>query len=171
MYKVKVNDQFDFELEEENDVFTLSGKDLQLDRHASADGHLHFIYQHQSYRAEVVSDSKEDKTVVVKINGTLYHVAVEDQFDGLLKAMGLGGASGKMALEMKAPMPGLVLSLNVTEGQEIKKGDSLLVLEAMKMENMLKSATDGTVKKIFVARGDKVEKNQVLIEFSPSTPA
>ncbi|CAM4103120.1 biotin carboxyl carrier protein [Pedobacter westerhofensis] len=166
MYKVKVNEKYDFELLEENGAFKLAGQDLQLDRHEPGAGHVHIIYNHKSYRAEVVSQDQDNKTAVVKVNGTLYNVAAEDQYDGLLKAMGLTGAAGKMALELKAPMPGLVLSLNVTEGQEIKKGDSLLVLEAMKMENMLKAASDGTVKKIFVAKGDKVEKNQVLIEFS-----
>lgn len=165
MYKVKVNDKHEFELAEENNVFSLSGRNLELDSRALANGHLHLIHEHRSYRAEIVSELYEDKIVVVKINGRLYHVAVEDQFDRLLKAMGLSGKAGKLALEIKAPMPGLVLSVNVTEGQEIKKGDSLLVLEAMKMENMLKATTDGMVKKIFAARGDKVEKGQVLIEF------
>jgi biotin carboxyl carrier protein len=166
MYKVKVNEAHDFELSEENDVFCLAGQKLEMDLRELEDGHLHLIYNHKSYRAEIVAEQTEDKTVSVKINGRLYTVAVEDQYDRLLKAMGLNGAAGKLALEIKAPMPGLVLSINVTEGQEIKKGDSLLVLEAMKMENMLKATTDGVVKKIFAAKGDKVEKGQVLIAFS-----
>jgi len=165
MYKVKVNEAYDFELYEENNVLRLDGQHLELDCQELAGGHLHLIYQHKSYRAEVVSEQPEDKTITVKVNGRLYHVTVEDQFDRLLKAMGLNGVAGKLALEIKAPMPGLVLSINVTEGQEIKKGDSLLVLEAMKMENMLKATTDGVVKKIFAGKGDKVEKGQVLIEF------
>jgi biotin carboxyl carrier protein len=166
MYKVKVNNAWDFELSEENDVFRLAGQNIELDFRELADGHLHLIYQHKSYRAEIVSEQPEDKTVTVKINGRLYHVAVEDQYDRLLKSMGLNGVTGKLALEIKAPMPGLVLSVNVSEGQEIKKGDSLLVLEAMKMENMLKATTDGVVKKIFAGKGDKVDKGQVLIEFT-----
>jgi biotin carboxyl carrier protein len=166
MYKVKVNNAWDFELSEENDVFRLAGQNIELDFRELADGHLHLIYQHKSYRAEIVSEQPEDKTVTVKINGRLYHVAVEDQYDRLLKSMGLNGVTGKLALEIKAPMPGLVLSVNVSEGQEIKKGDSLLVLEAMKMENMLKATTDGVVKKIFAEKGDKVDKGQVLIEFT-----
>ena len=62
-------------------------------------------------------------------------------------------------------MPGMVLNILVTEGQDIKKGDPLIVLEAMKMENVLKSPTDGIVKKINVNKGIAVEKNQVLIQF------
>jgi biotin carboxyl carrier protein len=166
MYKVNVNEAYNFDLSEENEVFSLGGTKLELNFGQLTDGHLHLIYNHKSYRAEIVSEPADDKTLTVKINGRLYTVVVEDQFDRLLKEMGLNGGAGKLALEIKAPMPGMVLSVNVSEGQEIKKGDSLLVLEAMKMENMLKATTDGIVKKIFSSKGDKVEKGQVLIEFS-----
>ncbi len=165
MYKVKVNDQYAFELTAENEKLKFHGEDLQFDVRELKDGHLHFLYQNRSYRAEVVSEDPLEKKMVVKVNGKLYYADLEDQYDSLLKAMGMNGAAGKLAQEVKAPMPGLVLSINVTEGQEVKKGDNLLVLEAMKMENMLKSATEGVVKKIFVSKGDKVEKNQVLIAF------
>ena len=73
--------------------------------------------------------------------------------------------AGKQITHIKAPMPGLVLNVLVTEGQHLKKGDNLLILEAMKMENMIKSDTEGIVKKIQAIKGDKVEKSQVLIEF------
>lgn len=62
-------------------------------------------------------------------------------------------------------MPGMVLNILVTEGQEVKKGDALIILEAMKMENILKSPTDGTIKKIAITKGFAVEKNQLLIQF------
>ena len=165
MYKIKVNDTYNFDLSAVSDSLQLDGKEVPVDVRELNDGHLHFIYKNKSYNAEVVSENHEDKTSVVKINGKLYEVAIEDQFDSLLKEMGMGAGSGKVAREVKAPMPGLVLSISVTEGQEVLKGDNLLVLEAMKMENMLKSATEGVVKKICVTKGDKVEKNQVLIEF------
>jgi biotin carboxyl carrier protein len=71
----------------------------------------------------------------------------------------------KKVNDVKAPMPGMVFNVLVSEGQDIKKGDPLIVLEAMKMENVLKSPTDGTVKKIAVTKGVAVEKNQVLIQF------
>lgn len=61
-------------------------------------------------------------------------------------------------------MPGLVLKLIVTEGEEIKKGDSVLILEAMKMENIIKAPVDGRIKSIRVKVKEAVEKNQVLLE-------
>jgi len=165
MYKIKVNDTYNFDLPAVNDAVELNGKTIPVDVRELNDGHLHFIYNNKSYNAEVVSENHEDKTSVIKINGKLYEVAIEDQFDSLLKEMGMGAGSGKVAREVKAPMPGLVLGISITEGQEVHKGDNLLVLEAMKMENMLKSSTGGIIKKIYVTKGDKVEKNQVLIEF------
>lgn len=165
MTRIKVNEQFNFELAEVNGEISLSGSPLALDVIRLSNGAFHFLYKHKSYNAEVVSHDAESKLLEVKVNGKIYRVAVEDQFDILLKEMGLTAGKGKKALEVKAPMPGLVLSVNVTEGQKVGINDNLVVLEAMKMENMLKSATEGVVKKVLVAKGDKVEKNQVLIAF------
>jgi biotin carboxyl carrier protein len=67
--------------------------------------------------------------------------------------------------DLKAPMPGLVLKVLVAEGAEVKKGDTLLVLEAMKMENNIKATHDVNIKQILIKPGDKVEKNQTLIAF------
>ena len=80
--------------------------------------------------------------------------------------MGLNAAISQKVNEVKAPMPGLVLRALVEEGAAVKKGDSLLVLEAMKMENVIKSPVDAVVAKIPVKQGQAVEKNQVLIQFS-----
>ena len=66
--------------------------------------------------------------------------------------------------EIHAPMPGLVLEINVSEGQEVEKGDPLLILEAMKMENVIKAPGNGIIKKIHVEKGNPVEKNELLVE-------
>jgi hypothetical protein len=79
--------------------------------------------------------------------------------------MGLDTKAGKKQGQVKAPMPGMVLKVLAHEGQQIAKGDSLLLLEAMKMENIIKSPVDGLIKKIYIAEKDKVEKNQVMVEF------
>jgi biotin carboxyl carrier protein len=62
-------------------------------------------------------------------------------------------------------MPGLIVSVNVQPGDVVAKGDSILILEAMKMENNIKSPGEGTIKAIKIGKGDRVEKNQILIEF------
>ena len=84
----------------------------------------------------------------------------------LLQSMGLDTTSSRKLNEIKAPMPGLVVRITVEEGTEVKKGDSLLVLEAMKMENVIKAPGDAVVGKIKVNAGQAVEKNQLLISFN-----
>lgn len=163
MYKVSVNGQAVFELQKNKDTYQLNGKDLELDILEVRKNEIHFIYQHKSCFAQIVEYNPEHKEVSVQINGRLYQVKVQDHYDLLLKSMGLSAGLSQKSPELKAPMPGLVLDVQVKEGQQIKKGDNLLVLEAMKMENILKAATDGTVKQVLITKGDKVEKNQLLM--------
>ena len=126
---------------------------------------LHVLYQHQSYRVEVVDFSRVDKTAQIKVNGHIYTISIKDQFDDLLKALGLDNLQSNKVAELKAPMPGLVLSILVKEGDTVSKGDNLFVLEAMKMENIIKAPADVQVKSLKIKPGDKVEKNQLLIVF------
>lgn len=163
--KVTVNDHYNFEVALEHQVLKVDGKELQLDSVVLSDGHVNIIYQDRSYNIELVSEDKTEKTSLVKVNGNLYHIAIQDQYDLLLKQLGLDNTKASKMKEIKAPMPGLVLNVLAEEGQEVNKGDNLLVLEAMKMENIIKSPASGTVKKILVAKGDKVEKNEILIQF------
>lgn len=165
MYKVKVNGKYDFELTGGKDSLQLGGQLLDVDIQELNNGHLHIIYEHKSYNVEVVSTDAACKKTVVKINGKEYYTTVEDRLDLLLKEMGMEAGLSQVVSAIKAPMPGLVLSIQVAEGQQLQKGDNILVLEAMKMENILKSTTEGIVKHIHVSQGDKVEKGQVLITF------
>lgn len=163
---VKVNDRYNFEIEIEQKVLKVDGTELHIDAAELPDGHTHIIYKNRSYNVELVSEDKAEKTSLIKVNGTLYNVAIEDQYDLLLKQLGLDNIKSSKIQEIRAPMPGLVLNVMVQEGQEVNKGDNLLVLEAMKMENIIKSPSSGVVKKVLVNKGLKVEKNEILIQFS-----
>ena len=102
--------------------------------------------------------------MVLRINGRIYTTKAEDELDKLLAKLGMSAGSTAKLNHIKAPMPGLILQILVTEGQAIKKGDALLILEAMKMENIIKSPGEGVVKHIKVQQGAPVDKNQTLIE-------
>ncbi|GEO02457.1 acetyl-CoA carboxylase biotin carboxyl carrier protein subunit [Adhaeribacter aerolatus] len=128
-------------------------------------GIFHIIKDAVSYNAELVQADYQNKTFVIRINGHLHSLTVKDRFDLLLDKMGMTQANVHKINEIKAPMPGLIVAIKVEAEQEVKKGDPLLVLEAMKMENILKSPGDGVVKAIKVNLRDNVEKNQVLILF------
>ncbi len=121
-------------------------------------------YKNTSYSVIVNKIIPEEKKLVLKINGKKTTVEIKDRFDLLLHQLGMDKMAAKKIDSVKAPMPGMILNVLVNEGQAIKKGDTLLILEAMKMENALKAAADGVIKKIAVEKGTAVEKNQLLIE-------
>lgn len=142
----------------------LEGLAYQLDTIGDAQTGMSVIYNNQSFTVVLLNADRETKTYTLLINGNKYDVVLKDKIDELLAGMGLtAGAAGKLN-NVKAPMPGLVLNILVNEGDSFKTGDGLLVLEAMKMENIIKATGEGTVKKVNVNKGQAVEKGQVLIE-------
>ncbi|MAX81960.1 MAG: acetyl-CoA carboxylase biotin carboxyl carrier protein subunit [Crocinitomicaceae bacterium] len=167
MYSVKGKDKaFEVEfLDASGNKGTINGTDFDLDMIEVRDGAFHLIYDNRSYNLEVVASNPKEKTFDIKVNNGLYTLEVKDKFDLLLEQLGLEDLATVKISEVKAPMPGLVLNILVEPGQEVASGDSLLVLEAMKMENTIKSPAEGVVKAITVETGVAVEKNQVLIEF------
>jgi biotin carboxyl carrier protein len=165
MYTARINNLIAHEVSTAGGVIHVDGKPFELDLVEVADGHYHIVRNNKSYNIEVVAMDSASKTFSFKLNGTHYSVELRDKFDLLLEKMGMnGGASGKVN-NVKAPMPGLIIDLRVREGQSVMAGDTLLILEAMKMENVIKAPRDGVIKTLRIRQGDSVEKNQVLIEF------
>lgn len=164
MYTAKVNDQV-FEIESTEAGILVNGQLQAWDLIRVDADSFHVIYQHKSYRAELVKAEPQSKTFTFKINGRTYTVAVKDKFDLLLEKMGMHQTAGNKVNSVKAPMPGLIIDMKIQVGDSVKAGDPLLILEAMKMENILKSPGEGIVKQVKVKKGDSVEKGQVLVEF------
>ncbi len=128
------------------------------------DSYFHILKDGKSYRAEIVSTDFANKTFGVKINGNIYQTKIADKYDRLIKEIGLSVGNTQKLNIIKSPMPGLVLTTMVNVGDTVQKGDTLLILEAMKMENVIKAPADATVKSIHVTKGQAVEKAQLLIE-------
>jgi biotin carboxyl carrier protein len=128
-------------------------------------GTFHILLNQQGYRAEVVKMDFAAKSCTLKINNKMYEVRLKDKFDLLLEKMGLNNNVAGKVNAVKAPMPGLIIDLRVSAGDRVSPGDPLIILEAMKMENIIKSTGEGVVKSVLVAKGASVEKGQVLIEF------
>ncbi|EHQ27215.1 acetyl-CoA carboxylase biotin carboxyl carrier protein subunit [Mucilaginibacter paludis] len=165
MYKIKVNGKFDYELENKSGKVTLNGGDIAADMVKFDNNNYHVLLRYQSYQVEVVDFDQTNKTASIKVNGNVYRLEAKDQFDALLEQLGLNNLNSNKISDIKAPMPGLVLKVLVAEGDEVKKGESLFVLEAMKMENIIKAPADAVVKTIKIKPADKVEKGQLLILF------
>jgi len=147
----------------EQGSFSVNGKKLSIDSYLPKKGALHILYNNHSYNAELVGYNSEEKLISLKVNNSRYDIKLKDDTDELLERLGLGQKHNKVQ-NIKAPMPGLVLDIKVKAGDAVKKGDALLVLEAMKMENIIKAPGEAVVKKVNAEKGKPVEKNQVLIE-------
>jgi biotin carboxyl carrier protein len=126
---------------------------------------FHILKNNQAYIAEIVSADFLAKTYTVKVNGNSYQVSIANSLDLQIKEMGFLVGGSKQINEIKAPMPGLILEISVSVGQEVQENDCLLILEAMKMENSFLSPRAGIIKSIATKKGDAVDKGQLLIEF------
>jgi biotin carboxyl carrier protein len=147
-----------------NEKHTFDEINGELNLIPTADGNFHIIQDNLSYNAEVLSTNYNEKVFELKINGVIYEVKLEDEYDQLVKRLGLSVVTHQVVKDINAPMPGLVLEVSVEAGQEVEEGTPLLILEAMKMENVIKAPGTGVVKKVNVSKGKAVEKNHLLIE-------
>jgi biotin carboxyl carrier protein len=105
----------------------------------------------------------EEDTLQVLMRGALYIANVEDEREKRLKSAGGTGAAVSGEFILRAPMPGLIVKIPVAESQDVKKGDVLVILESMKMQNELKSPRDGKVTRIQAKPGDSVEQRQTIL--------
>jgi biotin carboxyl carrier protein len=104
-----------------------------------------------------------DEDWQVLLRGRQYTVTVEDEREKRLRSAATGGVAEGGEYHMKAPMPGLIVAVQVEEGQDVKKGQVLLILESMKMQNELKSPRDGKISRIRVKPGESVEQKQTML--------
>jgi biotin carboxyl carrier protein len=166
MHHIKVNGKYNFEIDKQGGSLLINGEPVTADIKPLNTSAWHIIDQLRSYNAEVVSFNSEAKTAEIKVNNNLYTITAKDQYDVLLDKLGLSNTDSAKISEAKAPMPGLVLKVFVAEGDVVNKGDNLFILEAMKMENIIKAPGNVTIKTVKIKPGDKVEKNQVLLQFN-----
>jgi biotin carboxyl carrier protein len=147
------------------------------ERHVSVDGKVYevdfesvsgqpvysLIVDGKSHEGYVAQD---DDNWQVLLRGRLYPITVEDEREKRLRSAAGGGVAETGEFHLRAPMPGLVVAIPVTEGQAVQKGQVLLILESMKMQNELKSPRDGTIGRVRVKAGETVEQKQTLLSVS-----
>jgi acetyl/propionyl-CoA carboxylase alpha subunit len=157
LYKLKVNDSWTFEM---------GPDDLQAyDVARLGEQSFHVLKGTEPFKVDVVHSDFNQKRYQLRVNGKLYEVLLSDGLDQLIGQMGFELGSSSAVAHIEAPMPGLILDIQVSVGQEVSEGDALLVLEAMKMENVILSPRDGVIKSIAVAEGAAVDKKDLLVEF------
>ncbi|MCP4581810.1 MAG: biotin/lipoyl-binding protein [candidate division Zixibacteria bacterium] len=166
IYDVKV-DEKDYKLEIVEEAkslkVSLNGRTIKLDNHKSVIGQLTmFLQENQPIELEL---SRDNGVYDCWLNSRLARCEVIDEKTAkFAKLMGVTAGASKTKV-LKAPMPGLIVNIEVEVGQEVAKGDGLIIIEAMKMENELKASQAGKIKHIKIINGQAVEKNQVMIEF------
>jgi len=164
MLQVTVNDKNTFSIEQEGEGLVIDGIAADWDVSSQANGLVSVLYNGKSYTAIIEQIDRATKEITVSINGQVYKTAIKEPIDLLLSNMGLDLKAMKKAEPIKAPMPGMVLKVLVAPGQQINKGDGLIILEAMKMENIIKATTTAVVKAVKVSERTTVEKGMVMIE-------
>jgi biotin carboxyl carrier protein len=150
----------------EQELAVLPEQAKTLDAIAVGEHQFHVLKNDVSYKASIETADYANKSYTIKVNGTNYNVKIADVYDRLIQQMGISSGGATKSNNVQSPMPGLVLSILVSEGQTVAKGDNLLILEAMKMENVIKATGDGIVKSIKIQQGAVVEKRQLLIEMA-----
>ena len=125
---------------------------------------LHVLDNNSAFDVEIIHSNFLNKTITLSINGNIYDVKLEDEYDQQIKKMGLLAVTTQKLNEVKAPMPGLIVDVLVEVGQEVIEGTPLLVLSAMKMDNVILAQGEGVIKSVEVKKDDAVEKGQLIIE-------
>lgn len=165
MYKLKVNDKYDYSINLHSEEIILNDEKATWDEVIFTSGSQHILINNKSYNISVSEINRKTKTISLLINNNSYTVTIQEPIDVLLESLGINLAATQKVEPMKAPMPGLVLKILVTPGQTVKKGEAVLILEAMKMENVFKAQHDAVVKNIATTEGKAVEKGEVLLEW------
>ncbi|MDT0558654.1 acetyl-CoA carboxylase biotin carboxyl carrier protein subunit [Ichthyenterobacterium sp. W332] len=156
-YKIKVNSNYTFDIDSETAT--------NLDSTEIASRNYHLLKDSKAYDAKIINTDFNSKSYVLEVNGNSYNVEIKDGLDQLISEMGFSIGNSKKIDSIKAPMPGLILEISVSEGQQVAEGDNLVILEAMKMENVITSPRDGIVKSVEVKQGDAIEKNTLILKF------
>jgi pyruvate carboxylase subunit B len=164
-YQVKFKDRvIDLEIRNHQPYFTIEheGKPVDFDFQRVHSNLYSLILDGKQYR--VWLEPLENSDYKILINHHSFKAVIEDERQRIRKAFRAVQTDKSDVIQVHAPMPGLVTQVEVRLNQAVNLGDGLVIIEAMKMENELKSPEDGRISKIFVKQGDAIEKGALLVE-------
>ena len=155
-FSVNVNHKQNFEFS--------SDKLKELDLIQNGKLKYHLLNENKSFQAEIIQADFYKREYTIFLNSKTYHLKISNALDLMIEKMDYSFNGSKKLNAIHAPMPGIIIDLEIAQGDAVKEGDTVLILEAMKMENSIKCPKDGVIKSIFVEKGTAVEKNKLLIE-------
>lgn len=147
----------------ENSVIMVDNQKIEVDVQISNHDEIHFIFQQKNYRA--ILKSRQGRSAVISLNEKDIEVSIVSQKEKILQKIGISHHAQDKIQDLMAPMPGKILKVLKKPGENILKNEGVLVLEAMKMENVLKASSEAVISEIKVSEGEAVEKDQILITF------
>jgi len=150
-------------VEDHGEGISINGRTKSVDFIALSKNLFHCILDDKAYTIELLDQTNGE--VSLRINGKKVTAGFLTPLDQLLGSLGMTKKGASEINEIHAPMPGLILKVFANKGDKLIKGDPVLILEAMKMENVIKSPVEGEIKAVKVKEGQSVSKNQLLIEF------
>lgn len=159
------NQSFEVTISDDRTSAVVNGETIPFELVKNQNGRILFRTGTKLYRIDNIET--DGRKVAFSLNGTFLETEVLDEKDLLLEEMGFSTQIEGSAGTLNAPMPGKILELLVKEGDEVKQGTPVIILEAMKMENELKAPAQGVVVRVDVKTNDNVEKNQPLLEIEP----
>lgn len=166
-FEATINDEVtELELVEEAGEVQFDDSNESYEFHRQPNGRYLLRMGTKLYKIDNVEYDKHK--VIFTLNGSWHEVEVRNEQDLLLDRLGFKTAGEIGEGELNAPMPGKILEVLVSEGDEVELGQPVAILEAMKMENELKAPVQGTVTTIAVAKGDSLEKNALILEIEAS---
>lgn len=166
-FESKINGEvFEIELNDDQTEAVANDNNVPIEIILQKTGRILFRTGTKLYKIDNIET--DERNISFSINGTYFEATVKDEQDLLLEKLGFHAGASASAGSLNAPMPGKILELLVSEGDEVDESEPVLILEAMKMENELKSPAKGVITKLHVQQGDNVEKNQLLIDIEPS---
>lgn len=142
----------------------IDGERFNFNITSNKDNNYTILYQNNVFDVDVISFNYDEKLISLLVNGESIDVELEDKFDFIIKKLGLRKSNSIEEGFIESIMPGLIVDIHAVEGERVVKGQKLITLEAMKMENIIKSPSDSLIKKVSIEKGDTVEKGDILFE-------
>ena len=155
-FRVNVNQNQNFEFN--------TDKLKELDLVSNGELTYHLLNKNKSFQVDVIRADFNKKEYIISLNSKTYNLKISDALDIMIEEMGYSFNGSKKLDAIHSPMPGIIIEIEVKQGDKVNEGDSILILEAMKMENSIKCPKDGIVKSVHAQKGDAVEKGKLLIE-------
>ena len=162
MIKAKINGEYNYLIEKKDSDFLVNGATQLCDIQKLGEDYYQVIMDNRCFLAKVYRNERE---LIIKINQKDYHLEIKDDNDMMLEKLGIKSKSTRFHDHLEAPMPGQIIDIFIQKGDKIKAGQPLLILKAMKMENIIKAPHDGMISEVFVRKDQKIEKDTVMVQF------